>query len=60
MVTICEEYGKEHNLVFSMDPIPRKSKTKCVYFSGSKKNSVYPTPVILDGEQLPWVETVEH
>ena len=39
MVTICEEYGKEHNLVFSMDPIPRKSKTKCVFFSGSKKNS---------------------
>ena len=32
MVTICENYGKEHNLIFSTDPVPTKSKTKCIMF----------------------------
>ena len=27
MVEVCEEYGREHNLVFSTDPNPIKSKT---------------------------------
>ena len=34
MVKICEEYGIEHNLLFSTDPDPNRSKTKCMYFCG--------------------------
>ena len=52
-------YGVEHNLVFSTDPNPSKSKTKCVLFSGSTSNS-NPVPIILDGKPLPFVERVEH
>ena len=60
MLTICERYGKEHNLVFSTDPVPKLSKTKCVYFCGRSKNVQYPAPVQLDGKDLPWVEHAEH
>ena len=34
MVVVCERYGVEHNLVFSTDPVPKLSKTKCIYFCG--------------------------
>ena len=60
MVNVCENYGKEHNLMFSTDPNPNKSKTKCVYFSPKRRNVVYPPPIILDGEELPWVNKVDH
>ena len=33
MVRVCEEYGKKHNMVFSMDSVPAKSKTKWEYWS---------------------------
>ena len=59
MVDVCEQYGKEHNLVFSTDANPSKSKTKCVYFCGSNKRD-YPPAIMLDKEALPWVEKVEH
>ena len=59
MLTVCEEYGREHNLVFSTDPNPVKSKTKCVQF-GHTSRCQYPDPVFLDGKALPWVERVEH
>ena len=32
MLTICQEYGEKHNLVYSTDPNPVKSKTKCLFF----------------------------
>ena len=60
MVAICEEYGKDHNLVFSTDPNPRKSKTKCIQFSPGRRNIVNPPPIILDGKELPWVTQVDH
>ena len=31
MLMVCEKYAAEHNLVFSTDPVPQKSKTKCLY-----------------------------
>ena len=49
MMKACEDYGKEHNLAFSTDPDPSKSKTKCVIFRGKKKIK-YPAPIILDGK----------
>ena len=60
MLAICERYGKEHNLVFSTDPVPRLSKTKCMYFCGRSNNVQYPAPVQLDGKDLPWVDHAEH
>ena len=32
MLTVCETYADSHNLVFSTDPVPAKSKTKCIFF----------------------------
>ena len=62
MMEVCEEYGKEHNLVFSTDPVPSKSKTKGIFFCGVKNRSQvkYPDKVLLNGEKLPWEVTGEH
>ena len=60
MLKICEDYAEEHNLVFSMDPVPSKSKTKCLLFSGKASRVVYPEPLVLNGKPLPWVKTAEH
>ena len=60
MVTICEQYGKDHNLIFSTDPIPARSKTKCVLFCGRRSKVEYPDAVKLDGKDLPWVEHADH
>ena len=32
MLECCEKYAVEHNLQFSTDPEPAKSKSKCIYF----------------------------
>ena len=60
MVAVCEKYGQEHNLVFSTDPTPALSKTKCMFFCGRTGNVKYPDPVQLDGKDLPWVEHSDH
>ena len=31
MLNTCEEFNKEHGLIFSTDSNPAKSKTKCIY-----------------------------
>ena len=56
VLTICEE---EHNLQFSTDPDPVKSKSKCIYMQGHMK---FPKPVNLKlyGVDLPWVSTATH
>ena len=60
MVRVCQEYGEVHNLVFSTDPNPEKSKTKCLYFCGRMNNVQYLAPVQLYGKQLPWVVSADH
>ena len=60
MVLECERYGQEHNLVFSTDPVPALSKTKCMYLCGRTTNVQYPAPVQLDGKSLPWVQHALH
>ena len=60
MLETCEQYAMQHNLEFSTDPNPDKSKSKCIYFTGKARNVVLPDPLHLRGEQLPWVSTVEH
>ena len=32
MLEVCEAYASDHNLVFSTDPEPSKSKSMCMYF----------------------------
>ena len=54
MVRVCEEYGQSHNMVFSTDPVPALSKTKCMFFCGKTNGVQYPDPVYLDGKVLPW------
>ena len=37
MLNICEEFSSSHSILFSTDPLPAKSKTKCLFFF-KKKN----------------------
>ena len=60
MVDICESYAVEHNLIFSTDPTPALSKTKCIFFCGRQGRVKYPDPVQLGGQDLPWVESAAH
>jgi hypothetical protein len=60
MVDVCQLYAVEHNLVFSTDPVPALSKTKCIFFCGRAGKVKYPDPVKLDGQVLPWVESAVH
>ena len=60
MLHVCEAYSVEHNLVFSTDPVPSKSKTKCMLFCGRLGRVKYPDPVQLAGKELPWVTSAEH
>ena len=60
MLQVCEHYAGEHNLVFSTDPLPAKSKTKCMLFCGKPGKVKFPDPLQLDGKDLPWVETADH
>ena len=56
----CQEYATEHNIMFSTDPNPNKSKTKCIFVCGTKKNLVKPAHLTLGGRELPWVTTATH
>ena len=59
MLKVCENYAATHNLQFSTDPTPAKSKTKCLYMCGYLE-PVYPAPLQLCGSDLPWVEHATH
>ena len=50
MLEKCEQYAKDHNLVFSTDPDPKKSKTKCLYMTGTTRNVMYPVKLRLCNE----------
>ena len=60
MINICEEYALEHNLEFSTNPVPSKSKSKCIYFCGRLNGVKYPDQLVLNGKKLPWVTTADH
>ena len=59
MLKVCEVYASSHNLCFSTDPMPSKSKTKCIFMCGYG-NPVLPVPLRLSGQDLPWVEHGTH
>ena len=54
MLSEMEAFASESNIVFSTDPTPSKSKSKCIFVVGSK-NLSKPTPLILCGCALPYV-----
>ena len=60
MLDKCQEYAEEHNIMFSTDPNPSKSKSKCIFVCGSKKGLRKPAPLSLCGRDLPWVNTATH
>ena len=60
MLECCEKYAEEHNLQFSTDPVPEKSKSKCIYFCGKLTRLRKPDPLMLLGKQLPWVASADH
>ena len=49
MVRVCEEYGKQHNMIFSTDPVPAKSKTNVCFSVVSPLELGILTPFILMG-----------
>ena len=60
MLEVCEKYAASHNLVFSTDPNPAKSKSKCLYMCGQMNNVKKPEELQLNGKDLPWVESATH
>ena len=60
MLQCCEYYALEHNLKFSTDPLPHKSKSKCIFFCGNWIRISKPDPLTLFGEKLPWVDQATH
>ena len=57
MLSVCERYALSHNLTFSTDCNPRKSKTKCIGFL--LKDRELPA-MKLCGNHLPWVKEGKH
>ena len=60
MLLELEEFAKKSNITFSTDPVPAKSKSKCLYVVGNKRNLEKPAPLTLCGRELPWVSQADH
>ena len=57
MLQTCEDYAGKHNLLFSTDDNPNKSKTKCIAFLKPQRPL---KKLVLCNKHLPWVNTVKH
>ena len=57
MLSICERYAADHNLKFSTDPNPNKSKTKCMAYQQKEREL---RNLKLCGNSLPWVRHGKH
>ena len=60
MVNICQKFTSCRNLRFGTNPDPAKSKTKCLIFSKRNVNPSKFKRIELDGNELPWVDSVKH
>ena len=57
ILKVCERYANNHNLRFSTDDNPNKSKKKCMAYLYRKRK----LPCLsLCGNKLPWVEHGKH
>ena len=59
MLNIANKYVEEHNISFSTNKDPSKSKTKGVVFSRKKLN-FEPEPLVLNNAKLPWVHQAKY
>ena len=57
MLSTCDEYAKEHNLQFSTNINPIKSKTKCMNFLKVNRKI---EDIELCSNKLPWVSKIKH
>ena len=60
MLGEVENFAMEYNIQFSTDPVPQRSKSKCIFMRGNSKNLVKPPELRLCGRLLPWVERASH
>ena len=60
MVDMCNEYTYNHNLKFSTNPDPNKSKSKCMYFNHQNRPIPNKTGIMLNDEYLPFVKQAKH
>ena len=60
MVSECERFASSNNMKFSTNIDPRKSKTKCIIFSNKQADTVGVDKIILNNDELPWVDKIKH
>jgi hypothetical protein len=60
MLDTASAFAEEVGLDFSTDPNPSKSKSKAVYMVGRKRGLAKPSPMLLSGRPLPWVQRATH
>ena len=60
MLEVCEDFAQRYNISFSTDPNPAKSKSKCIFMVGERRNMTKPVNLMLGGTPLPWVSTATH
>ena len=60
LMTTCQNFANDNNLKFSTNNIPAKSKSKCIIFSKNAAHRLNVSPIMLDGNPLPWVTNVKH
>lgn len=57
MVKEAKMFASSHNILFSTDPNPSRSKSKCLWFNGKAGQVTYPAPIVINGAAL---ETATH
>ena len=57
MLKVCETYAETHNLKFSTNDNPSKSKTKCMAYLFKERKL---RDMVLCGNKLPWVHKGKH
>jgi hypothetical protein len=60
MLDVASTFASEVGLEFSTDPNPTKSKSKAIYVVGRSVGLQKPKPLVLSGQQLPWVPHATH
>lgn len=60
MIDICSNYAFDHDLTFSIDKNPLKSKSKCIVFDGLVNSKSDPHDIFLNNMKLPWVRKILH
>lgn len=58
MLECCEKLATSHNLQFSTDPVPEKSKS--IFICGKQTRLRKPDKLTLFGAELPWVASADH